>query len=108
MAPDAGMLRGEALLEEDGAGNASIRLLSAEALPSDPAARFAALFRARPRWRLADLQPYIADLQACLPFAQLPALACVWYEPLIHVPLTLVACYFLGARSWPSMHTSCA
>ena len=72
MAPDIGMLRGEALLEEDGVGSASVRLLCAEALPPDPAARFAALFKARPRWLLAELQPYIADLQACLCLMQPP------------------------------------
>ena len=62
MAPDAGMLRGEALVEEEG-GERYVRLLCAQTLPPDPAQRFAALFQARQRWELADLQPYIADLQ---------------------------------------------
>jgi hypothetical protein len=75
MAPDAGMLRGEALLEEEG-GERVVRLLCAEALPPDPAQRFAALFQARLRWELADLQPYLADLQvhACMACVQLCSL----------------------------------
>lgn len=56
------MLRGEALKEDVG-GEEHLRSFRAAALPADPAARFAALFAARPRWELPDLEPYLADLQ---------------------------------------------
>ncbi len=35
---------------------------AARELPLDPAARFAALFRRRPRWEQAELEPYLAAL----------------------------------------------
>lgn len=59
------MLRGEARREEVG-GEEFLRHFPAAALPTDPAARFAALFAARPRWELPDLEPYLADLQVCI------------------------------------------
>ncbi|EIE26940.1 hypothetical protein COCSUDRAFT_32309 [Coccomyxa subellipsoidea C-169] len=62
MAVDLSMLRGEALREEIG-GEDMLRHLPAAAMPTDPAARFAALFAVKPRWELPDLEPYLADLQ---------------------------------------------
>lgn len=56
------MLRGEALREEAG-GEEMLRSFPAAALSADPAARFSALFAARPRWELSDLEPYLSDLQ---------------------------------------------
>ena len=68
-----------------------MRLLCAEALPPEPSQRFAALFRARPRWALADLQPYIVDLQV-----DARLLSAAW-AGLLSLPLTdqivaLLAC----------------
>ncbi len=60
--PDAGMLRGEALAEEAG-GATLIQSFPAADLPADPAQRFGVLFAARPRWQLAELQPYLAGLR---------------------------------------------
>ncbi|KAK9915250.1 hypothetical protein WJX75_006737 [Coccomyxa subellipsoidea] len=62
IAVDLDMLRGEALREEAG-GEEMLRSFPAAALSADPAARFAALFAARPRWELPDLEPYLSDLQ---------------------------------------------
>ncbi|KAK1318597.1 hypothetical protein QJS10_CPB04g01951 [Acorus calamus] len=55
------MLEGEVLLERVGV-ETWIRAFSASSLPSIPAARFAALFKERPKWEWKDLQPYIRDL----------------------------------------------
>ncbi|BDA43076.1 Sister chromatid cohesion protein DCC1 [Coccomyxa sp. Obi] len=62
MRVDLSMLRGEARQEEAG-GEKLLCHFPAAALPTDPASRFAALFAARPRWELPDLEPYLADLQ---------------------------------------------
>lgn len=62
MAPDAGMLRGEALVDDAG-GAEFVQAFAAADLPADPAQRFAVIFAARPRWALPDLQPYLADMQ---------------------------------------------
>ena len=62
MEPDAGMLRGEALTEDAG-GTAFVHSFPAADMPADPAQRFGALFAARPRWQLAELQPYLAGLR---------------------------------------------
>ena len=40
-----------------------ILALSVADLPTEPGARFAELFAARPQWELRDLEPYLADLQ---------------------------------------------
>ena len=77
MVPGAGMLKGEALTEDVG-GTAFVQSFSAADMPADPAQRFGVLFAARPRWQLAELQPYLAGLRVspcvkgCLP---LPPLA---------------------------------
>ena len=74
MAPELGMLAGEALAVaavEGGGGPAGanaatpalLRAFPVAGLPRDPAARFAALFRERPRWEWAALEPYTAGLQ---------------------------------------------
>ncbi|KAH9308279.1 hypothetical protein KI387_036190, partial [Taxus chinensis] len=52
------MLRGEALVERFGA-EMWVRPFSVSSLPANPADRFAALFRERPRWEWQDLEPYI-------------------------------------------------
>ncbi|XP_058099213.1 uncharacterized protein LOC131243711 [Magnolia sinica] len=55
------MLEGEVLLERMGI-ETWVRQFSISALPSDPAERFAALFRERQKWEWKDLEPYIRDL----------------------------------------------
>ena len=66
--PDAAWLAGEAL--EDAAAGAApgdepvVAPFAARALPLDPSARFEALFRRRPRWERAALEPYLAPLVA--------------------------------------------
>lgn len=45
--------------------SASSELLTyfpSSALPSDPTARFSDLFLTRPRWRAADIAPFLADI----------------------------------------------
>lgn len=65
MTVNLSMLRGEAR-QEDVGGEEFVRNFPAAALPTDPASRFAALFAARPRWELPDLEPYLADMQVCI------------------------------------------
>ena len=63
MTVDAAMLRGEALVEGSAGAEDCILALSVADLPTEPGARFAELFAARPQWELHDLEPYLADLQ---------------------------------------------
>ncbi|CAK0780439.1 hypothetical protein CVIRNUC_005054 [Coccomyxa viridis] len=63
MTVDAAMLRGEALVEGRPGAEDCILALSVADLPTEPGARFAELFAARPQWELRDLEPYLADLQ---------------------------------------------
>lgn len=42
---------------------ARVRPLSVRRLPSDPRARFEALFSARQRWEHEDLMPYLAGIK---------------------------------------------
>jgi len=58
--PDESVLRGEALAESED----RVRSFPAGALPTQPAARFAALFAARRRWAAADILPYLQGVQA--------------------------------------------
>ncbi len=58
MVPDLRMLAGEALRD-----NTSIKRYAVSDLPTDAEPRFAALFRERPRWEWADLEPYVQGLQ---------------------------------------------
>ncbi|PKU71364.1 hypothetical protein MA16_Dca004205 [Dendrobium catenatum] len=58
MKADLKMLEGEVLYEKLGVEE-WIRAFSISALPSDPANRFAALFRERQKWEWKDLEPYI-------------------------------------------------
>jgi len=58
MTPALEMLRGEALVEQVGPERVLVPF-PASALPRAPAARFAALFRQRPRWVMDDLAPYL-------------------------------------------------
>jgi hypothetical protein len=46
-----------------GLSEARVRHLPASQLPSTPAARFAALFAAQPRWTREQLDPYLAGLK---------------------------------------------
>ncbi|KAG2490053.1 hypothetical protein HYH03_011518 [Edaphochlamys debaryana] len=60
--PSMDMLKAEALV--DGAGaEARISSFPASSLPTDPAERFAALFRRRPRWEWTALEPYLASIR---------------------------------------------
>ncbi len=60
--PSLDLLRGHALF--DGVGDAAeVISFPVESLPKDPAARFPALFAARPEWKLEDLSPYLEGLQ---------------------------------------------
>jgi hypothetical protein len=43
-------------------GDALVRLFPVVELPSDPEARFAALFAQRPRWEADELEPYLAGM----------------------------------------------
>ncbi|KXZ53306.1 hypothetical protein GPECTOR_7g1200 [Gonium pectorale] len=62
MSPRPDMLAAEALV--DGTGpEARISAFPAAALPHEPAERFAALFRRRPRWEWTHLEPYLAGLK---------------------------------------------
>eukprot|EP00249_Psilotum_nudum_P032257 c47547_g1_i1 orf=301-1527(-) len=57
------LLRGEALVEKLGS-ESWLRPFSTASLSTKPAARFAALFKERPRWEWQDLEPYVRDLRA--------------------------------------------
>ncbi|XP_020598697.1 sister chromatid cohesion protein DCC1 [Phalaenopsis equestris] len=61
MKADLKMLEGEVLYEKIGFEE-WIRVFSVSTLPSNPADRFAALFRERPKWEWKDLEPYIRDI----------------------------------------------
>ena len=63
------MLRGVALCEAED----RLRYFPADELPAAPAARFAALFAARPRWAADDITPFLDGMQVCmmLPLAPL-------------------------------------
>ncbi|CAN0900433.1 Sister chromatid cohesion protein DCC1 [Linum grandiflorum] len=56
------MLEGEVLTEKIGI-EMWVRGFRVAWLPSNPAERFAILFRERPKWEWKDLQPYIRDLK---------------------------------------------
>jgi Sister chromatid cohesion protein Dcc1 len=56
---DQGALRGVALMEAED----RLRYFPADALPAAPAARFAALFEARPRWAADDISPFLDGMQ---------------------------------------------
>ena len=63
MAPDWNMVKGLALLEDTG-GSKHVNLFDVRQLPTEPGARFKAVFRERAQWSWTDLQPYVEDLQA--------------------------------------------
>lgn len=65
MLPTLSMLRGIAIQEDTGS-NQFVKLFDVAQLPSEPAARFKAVFQENPTWLWQDLQPYIEDLQVCL------------------------------------------
>lgn len=56
---DEQMLRGVALSEPED----QLRFFPADALPTKPAERFAAIFAARPRWAAADIAAYLEGMQ---------------------------------------------
>ena len=56
---DQGALRGVALPEAED----RLRYFPADALPAAPAARFAMLFEARPRWAADDISPFLDGMQ---------------------------------------------
>ncbi len=62
--PDMAMLRGIALIEDVGRGPAAAKVLSfpVSSLPLDPRLRFKDLFSVKPKWSLAEITPYVADL----------------------------------------------
>lgn len=55
--PDAGMLRGLAVVVDDGGRH--LQALPLESLPATAAPRFQALFKVKPAWLLAELEPYL-------------------------------------------------
>ncbi|MCO5559423.1 hypothetical protein L7F22_013023 [Adiantum nelumboides] len=57
------LLKGEVLVEKFGS-DTWLRPFSVTTLPSNPAERFAALFRERSKWEWQDLEPFISDLRA--------------------------------------------
>ena len=89
MDPKEEMLVGEVLVEETGGGKL-VRRFSAGSLPKDPARRFAELFAARPRWHMADLQPFLKGIQVT---PQLPLRANSWF-------LSSPSSRALRAHSW--------
>lgn len=63
VAADRAVLRGEALMEGGGEGaHMHIKRFRACELPTDPAARFDALFNERPLWLWDDLEPYVSSM----------------------------------------------
>lgn len=56
MAPDLGMLRGEALIL---AGSNRLRRFPLSDLPAEAGPRFVALFAAQPKWEWGELEPYV-------------------------------------------------
>ncbi|CAM9239380.1 unnamed protein product [Phaeothamnion confervicola] len=63
-APELSALEGVGLRERGEAGVPVFRYLPAAGLPVEPSARMAALFALRPKWRLAELRPYLGELEA--------------------------------------------
>uniref|UniRef100_A0A914XL29 Sister chromatid cohesion protein DCC1 n=1 Tax=Plectus sambesii TaxID=2011161 RepID=A0A914XL29_9BILA len=61
MTPKESFLEGLGLIEQ-GARIKTIELFPVEDLPEDPQERFDLLFRRRPKWRHADMEPYLRDL----------------------------------------------
>lgn len=64
LAPGPTLLRGLALTEDapgDGEGGQALRRFLADELPLDASQRFLALFQARGRWRLSELEAYVED-----------------------------------------------
>ena len=57
------MLRGMAVQDDTGTQK-MLKHFSVHQLPSDPAARFKAIFQEQPQWSLQSLQAYVEDLQA--------------------------------------------
>lgn len=78
MAPELGMLKGLALQEAAGSSRL-VKLFDVRQLPSEPAARFKAVFQERLQWAWQDLQPYVEDLQARR--AGLPVITCMLCTP---------------------------
>ena len=62
MLPDLAMLRGIAVQEDTGSQQL-VKLFDVRQLPTEPAARFKAVFQERSTWLWQELQPYIEDLQ---------------------------------------------
>ncbi|QCD95508.1 sister chromatid cohesion protein DCC1 [Vigna unguiculata] len=62
MQPTFDLVEGEVLIERIGV-ETWIRAFSVASLPSNPAERFAILFRERTKWEWKDLQPYVRDLK---------------------------------------------
>ena len=56
------LLEGHALFNGVG-DSAEIISFPVDSMPKEPGARFAALFAARPEWKLEDLNPYLEGLQ---------------------------------------------
>lgn len=56
------MLKSEVLIENVG-GELILKYFPIERLPKDPVQRFKQLFAVRPKWQLADLEPFLAGLQ---------------------------------------------
>jgi len=61
MEPTVEMLKGLALLDAAGP-RTTMRMLTTEDLPADPAGRFRKLFAMRPKWTREDLQPYLSGV----------------------------------------------
>ncbi len=70
MIPDLSMLRGIAVQEDTGTQKL-VKLFNVHQLPSDPASRFRSLFQEQAQWSWQSLQPYVEDLQACIPMCVL-------------------------------------
>ena len=66
MVPDIAMLRGMAIQDDSGT-QPMLKHFDLHQLPSDPAARFRAVFQEQPQWTLKALQAYIEDLQVQSP-----------------------------------------
>lgn len=62
MLPTFSMLRSIAVQEDTGTQQL-VKLFDVHQLPTEPAARFKAVFQEKPTWLWQDLQPYIEDLQ---------------------------------------------
>jgi hypothetical protein len=56
------LFRGNILCDVTASGNVMVRYLPGKELSIEPARRFKQLFAVRPRWLLADLEPYLDDL----------------------------------------------